>query len=357
MQKKSYVSAQASYNEELAKESERNEVKEQLLTLHNLLPTVSGLTAQRQVLESLKNTVDQVEKSLLVNQQSSTQQKESIIVQKNEIKELETSLEEYEQLLDQLAISKAIAKLVASYSQQLAQRQELEAQYETAKQQVGHYTDAYQALENRWISNQAVVLAASLHDGESCPVCGSIDHPAKAGGVEAEHVSKQQIDTAKLELTNKEQIFHTKQAELQQVQQRIELIEAELKEHQVDLHRDYQKEHVELTEKVAVLRNKRELLKQKKDKINEAEKSMEELTEEMKKLELQRNESKGELETKRALYNYALTKIPENLQELSALQQQIASKETTSQKLESAWKAVQQNLQDASTEETKWEST
>ena len=350
------VSAQASYNEELAKESERNEVKEQLLTLHNLLPTVSGLTAQRQVLESLKNTVDQVEKSLLVNQQSSTQQKESIIVQKNEIKELETSLEEYEQLLDQLAISKAIAKLVASYSQQLAQRQELEAQYETAKQQVGHYTDAYQALENRWISNQAVVLAASLHDGESCPVCGSIDHPAKAGGVEAEHVSKQQIDTAKLELTNKEQIFHTKQAELQQVQQRIELIEAELKEHQVDLHRDYQKEHVELTEKVAVLRNKRELLKQKKDKINEAEKSMEELTEEMKKLELQRNESKGELETKRALYNYALTKIPENLQELSALQQQIASKETTSQKLESAWKAVQQNLQDASTEVTKWES-
>ena len=143
---------------------------------------------------------------------------------------------------------------------------------------------------------------------------------------------------------------------MQQVQQRIELIEAELKEHQVDLHRDYQKEHVELTEKVAVLRNKRELLKQKKDQINQAEKSMEELTEEMKKLELQRNESKGELETKRALYNYALTKIPENLQELSALQQQIASKETTSQKLESAWKAVQQNLQDASTEVTKWES-
>lgn len=350
------VSVKASYEQELAKESERNEVKEQVLTLKNLLPTVSGLTAQRQVLESLKNTVDQVEKSLLVNQQAVKQQNESITVQRNEMIELETSLEQYEQVVDQLSTSKAVAKQVATYKQQLTQRQELETLFTTATQQVEQYTAVYQALENRWINNQAVALAISLHDGESCPVCGSIDHPAKAEVAESEHVSKQQLDTAKLELTNKVQTFHTKQAELQQLQQRIELSKAELDEQQVDLNRDHQKELADLTEEVAVLRNKRQVLKQKKDLQNQAQKTMEELTEEMHTLEQQRNESKAELETKRALYNYALTKVPENLQELSALQQQITSKETTSQQLESAWKTIQQKLQDASTEKIKWES-
>ncbi|PIC58655.1 exonuclease [Sporosarcina sp. P12(2017)] len=350
------VSAKASYEQELAKESERNEVKEQLLTLNNLLPTVSGLATQRQVVESLKHTVDQAENSLLVNQQASKKQKESIAVLKSEIKELETSLEKYEELLDQLAQSKAIAKQVASYKQQLSQRQEVEAHYETAKQQVEHSAEVYQALENRWISNQAVVLAASLHEGESCPVCGSIDHPAKAEGSETEHVSKRQIDTAKLELTNKEQTFHTKQAELQQVMQRIEQSEAELHDQRVDLNRDYHKEQAELTDNVAELRSKREVLKQKKDEQNQAEKAMEDLAEKINTLEQQRNESKGELETKLALYNHVLTTVPENLQELSALQQQITSKETASQKLEHDWKSVQQKLQDATTEKVKWES-
>ncbi|PID24538.1 AAA family ATPase [Sporosarcina sp. P7] len=350
------LSAKASYEQELAKESERNEVKEQLLTLKNLLPIVSGLAEQRQVLEELTNTVDRVEKSLLGNQQAAKQQKEAMTVQKNEISELETSLEDYEQLVDQLSTSKAVAKQVALYKQQLTQQHELETNFTTAKQQVEQYTVVYQALENRWISNQAVALAASLHDGESCPVCGSVDHPAKAEVAEAEHISKQQLDTAKLELTNKVQTFHTKQAELQQLKQRIELSKAELDEQQVDLNRDHQKEQADLTEKVAVLRNKRESLKQKKDQQNQAQKAMDELTKELNTLEQQRNESKAELETKRALYNYALTKVPENLQELSALQQQITSKETISQQLESAWKTIQQKLQDASTEKIKWES-
>ncbi|PID20712.1 exonuclease [Sporosarcina sp. P3] len=353
---KKLVSAKASYEQELAKEPERNEIKEQLLTLHNLLPTVSGLATQRQAVESLQQTVAQVENSLLVNKQASTQQKEAIRVQKNEMEKLETSLETYEQVLDQLAQSKAIAKQVASYKQQLSQRQEVEAHYETARQQVEQYAAVYQALENRWISNQAVVLAASLHEGESCPVCGSIDHPAIAEDSETEHVSKQQVDTAKQELTNKEQTFHAKQAELQQVKQRIEQSEAELHDQQVDLKRDYSKEQAELTDKVAALRSKRELLKQKKDEQIQAEKAMEDLAEEIIKLEKQRNESKSELETKQALYHYALTTVPENLRELSALQQQITSKETTSQKLEHAWKSIQQTVQDATTEKTKWES-
>ena len=38
---------------------------------------------------------------------------------------------------------------------------------------------AYENMERRWLSEQAGILALHLHDGESCPVCGSTNHPKK----------------------------------------------------------------------------------------------------------------------------------------------------------------------------------
>ena len=40
-------------------------------------------------------------------------------------------------------------------------------------------TRAYENMERRWLSEQAGILALHLHDGESCPVCGSTNHPKK----------------------------------------------------------------------------------------------------------------------------------------------------------------------------------
>ena len=39
--------------------------------------------------------------------------------------------------------------------------------------------NAYENMERRWLSEQAGILALHLHDGESCPVCGSTTHPKK----------------------------------------------------------------------------------------------------------------------------------------------------------------------------------
>ncbi|ARD47254.1 AAA family ATPase [Sporosarcina sp. P33] len=352
---KELKAAKLSFDQEQAREDERKEVKEGLLKLQNLLPAVSGLADQRQKLDSLQQKVDQLEKALAEKLHMSHVQQQSITAQKNEMKELETSLEQYEQLVDELANTREITKQLNSYQQQLTQRNELKIQCEAAKQTAEDVAASYQALENRWISNQAVILAASLHDGESCPVCGSKDHPEKAAGSEKEHITKEQLDAAKLELTEKERIYHTKQAGMQQLQRDIEAAEAELRQRQVEPDRDYQKELAALTEQTAVLRNKRDMLKQKKQQQNQAEAAMEEQHAEIKELEQRLNELTGERETKQALYQHALSTIPEELRELSALQQQIKSKQSLSEQLESTWKAIQQKLQDSSTEKTKWE--
>ena len=36
--------------------------------------------------------------------------------------------------------------------------------------------EAYEADEQKWMSNQASILASKLVPGEPCPVCGSKEH-------------------------------------------------------------------------------------------------------------------------------------------------------------------------------------
>lgn len=46
--------------------------------------------------------------------------------------------------------------------------------------------EASDAAESQWLRSQAGIMAASLTDGEPCPVCGSREHPAKAHFVDGE---------------------------------------------------------------------------------------------------------------------------------------------------------------------------
>lgn len=53
----------------------------------------------------------------------------------------------------------------------------------------------YEALRLRFFRSESVLLAALLKEGEPCPVCGSLDHPAPAKG-EGESVTKEKLDLA-----------------------------------------------------------------------------------------------------------------------------------------------------------------
>ena len=55
----------------------------------------------------------------------------------------------------------------------------------------------YTTLENEWFANQARVLAAHLHDGDACPVCGSVEHPNKNEQDQTVAPSKEQLEQVK----------------------------------------------------------------------------------------------------------------------------------------------------------------
>jgi exonuclease SbcC len=101
-----------------------------------------------------------------------------------------------QQLLDAIApVRKALAaSRAARAALEAAQRRELESgQARTAA------SAALDALRVRRLAGHASELAAALDEGEPCPVCGSMSHPAKAPA-SAEPVTEADLDAAEAAL-------------------------------------------------------------------------------------------------------------------------------------------------------------
>src|SRR5699024_1110692 len=92
----------------------------------------------------------------------------------------------------------------------------------------------YIALEKIWLHNQASVLAAHLHDGEPCPVCGSHDHPQKATDEEHE-VTRDQLETLKKKLDVEDSDYRTAVANHQVNQQQLKNKAEEVKQYDIQL--------------------------------------------------------------------------------------------------------------------------
>src|SRR5699024_6073620 len=95
----------------------------------------------------------------------------------------------------------------------------------------------YEKEENKWLNNEAAVLANKLEEGEACKVCGSTTHPDKAikqadvlDENELEEIKKLRdkhlIDIKKLntKIQYEENIIAEKKKELQETRYNIENI-------------------------------------------------------------------------------------------------------------------------------------
>src|SRR5690606_15978579 len=106
---------------------------------------------------------------------------------------------------------------------------------EQAQQVVATITKSYNELkedyrekEASWLSNQAVVLAGHLHNGEPCPVCGSVEHPKIATSKE-QAVSREERQHTKLLLDKKEKEFQEANIILQAKKSQLAEVKEEIK--------------------------------------------------------------------------------------------------------------------------------
>src|SRR5690625_5736661 len=56
----------------------------------------------------------------------------------------------------------------------------MKIKYKKNKEAYDEVYKKYEKEENKWLNNEAAVLANKLEEGEACKVCGSTTHPDKA---------------------------------------------------------------------------------------------------------------------------------------------------------------------------------
>ena len=97
-----------------------------------------------------------------------------------ELQQLERALEQYVDKVEELTNMREDAKVLKQAYDVWQEKQKFEKEKEAAYSKMQLAVNAYENMERRWLSEQAGILALHLHDGESCPVCGSTTHPKKA---------------------------------------------------------------------------------------------------------------------------------------------------------------------------------
>ena len=156
-------------NKHNTKMKEREKSKADCVSWSELLEATKGqMDAAKKELESLKNTGAEKEKLFA--------QRQTLLVRQSNVVKLSNDY-------------KAYLKLVES---QDAAREK----YRSAVQKADAYQVEYSSKNRAFLNEQAGVLAAALAEGEKCPVCGSLEHPAPAALPE-NAPSESELDKAK----------------------------------------------------------------------------------------------------------------------------------------------------------------
>ena len=91
-----------------------------------------------------------------------------------------------------------LAEELAQYGQERKKLEAARERYRAAGEESRRADDAYREMYQRFLDNQAGILASRLTEGQPCPVCGSVTHPAPARYLEeGNEAAKDKVDRLK----------------------------------------------------------------------------------------------------------------------------------------------------------------
>ncbi|HSP23263.1 MAG TPA: AAA family ATPase [Planococcus sp. (in: firmicutes)] len=349
----SLTSAEASFVHELGQEDGRNEVRRQLMQLESLVPAVQELASKQKVLAELeaaaKNSAEDEKKA----EAAWLTEREACKKLAADISLLEAKLETVDDKQAALSVLKeqcrVLLELMALEKSQLRHMTENSGKENAFKAAL----EEYKTLEVSWFGNQAQVLAAALHDGEACPVCGSTEHPAKANSTHHEEVPKARLDgaKAKMDLADgeyRDALAKTNATEEQLVQKRRAVSALGLAaERAQELHPQLEQNRYALDGEVKGLLLDKQQLRTLKERLAVKTDKADGL--EIGKTELGRRKQlhASAFETAEAVFEQRLLSIPEEVRTIAVLSEKIQRTKDRKEKLERSWERAQKGLQDA----------
>lgn len=341
---------QVAYQAEEAKQPELEQVKEQLIRLQDALPKVKDLATKQEERTQLTTKLETNEAQL---KNLATQHLGETAEKKKMAKLVEAGEQAILSLDEKVDLLRTITEKCKVIDDYLANQRRVEQFKITKDEQAEHYQKAqaaYDQLANEWLQGEASILAAELHDGEACPVCGSAEHPNKAHEGNAK-VSKERLDqeksvVAKVESEYRMAVAHFESATTELTEkatlaenEKIDVLSIE-REKEIAME---EKENVEQT--VAELRSIRTQLVQDKKILAEQTKKVDVLTEQTQALEKNVFEMKANLQTISALIEQTTATLPKELIELPGLERKIAQLQEQRVTMENAWKMIQKQYE------------
>lgn len=349
---KYYADVHSSYEELQGQEPLRVEVTEQLIRLRDHLPAVTDLAAKESKILALSDELKRMKEAFTRTSRKSDEEKQKLVELKAQIDKNDKILLSYDTLVETLNIIQVHGKAVQEVDNLTTSLKGLDEQYKTAYSTFDKLKNEYEKHQNDWLDDQASHLAETLTDGKPCPVCGSAHHPAKKSKQLGHSITREELESKRLQLSKAESAFRSMEAKCEAVQEQLTLRQQEVQELQItDTLSDLKRKRREVTEQIDHLKVKREELVVLKDQLKYTE-------EESVKLDAKRNELEKTLYEKSSIYEKEsallqrdIASIPEGMRKLNVLQDEIMTKEATKRRLDEAWMTIQKKREEAKEKE------
>lgn len=344
--------ARQAMDEEESRHELRQNAQQALIRLQDMEAGVMELEQQRIAAAQLEQAARQAQSTQRRTDEETAKAEEQVAKTKSWIQQLEERLEHFDEKRERKNELTEQWRILTEYVRLEQKLESLSAKSAADKAVFLQAQQAYQMMEHDWFANQAALLASKLHDGEACPVCGSLEHPAKqqAGSGAVDQAAMEQ---AKAALSKSEQNFRKTEAEEaaaceQEAKKREELdgmlIPAERAAAQLE----------RVWAEQQALAGDLDQLQADKEQLRKHKVNFRELEEHLSLLKKQQAEAQNSVHEKRSAHESAvavlkskLDTIPEALRELGALQSEIVKARETKARLEAAWQQAQEALQNA----------
>lgn len=347
---KSFELAQEKYEAVKNKEPERENAKKLVQRLEELRPIIASLAEKQLNLQNaevqvvkLKESMQNLEKQLEVH----TNQKQ---LMSGELQQLERALEQYVAKVEELTNMREDAKVLKQAYDVWQEKQKFEQEKEAAYNKMHLAVNAYESMERRWLSEQAGILALHLHDGESCPVCGSTNHPKKATE-QSDAIDEKVLNDLRDKKNSAEKLHVQLEEKWNFYHLQYEQVIEEVKKrgyHSEELAETYSalvQKGKHLATEVNTLKASEETRKQTAVNIKSVEEKVDILQKQKREVETEQHRIEIECMQLRTSYEHDKKNIPENLQTVQAWKVQFDQAMHELKLMENEWKKVQEAYQ------------
>lgn len=354
--------ATQNYREQQKNEPLLDSYTKAISQLEQLLPIYQSIDEQR--LSVGKLVENQSKAKVLYNklQNESNELKEKHQAQQAVIKQIEDEVVAYQLIFEQHAeVTKKVE--VATEATKLQQSvTTLKNDFLQKKSLAEDAQNELKQLEQQILSNQAAFLASSLQNGEACPVCGSVEHPA-IHNRETLHVDENEVESLRQKADFAMQHYYQVRSKLEVEESAFEVKKSQLQQLDIVLEKanTYEQQKNELANKLIVLKQQQNQLTIEKKTLEQFVNDREVLQSRIEKgqsyvidIETQLAQEKGKLEqSEKSLLpefttvQQVTSELQEQQQKLKYLKETIRSAFETLQKIQLEEKSSEVNLQHA----------